>query len=78
MYVCMYVCIHYTKSESPTHGLWATCDSLIFIIRPGAIFVNYVCTLRITYFRRLVIPLTAVCHRTVREPARNYRCGPFL
>jgi len=75
--VCL-ICVLYIASSISCNarvynrGLWATCGTLVFIIRPGAILVNDVCTVKVTYtyFRRLVIPrILFVNERPAIQPA---------
>jgi hypothetical protein len=48
-----------------------------FVLRPAAIFVNYVYNVKITqYFMPLATPLIVTLPRVAREPAHTKESGP--
>jgi hypothetical protein len=49
-----------------------------YILRPAVIFVNYVCTVKITQeFMRLLTPLIVIFTIAAPEPVYSNICGPL-
>jgi hypothetical protein len=64
---------------SPTRNTRVACSPPRCVMRPAAIFVNYVYDIKITQkYRRISVPLSMIFTREALEPTHGDVCGPLL